>query len=118
MAFQRLLPRILIILSLLCAGVSIFFQAKLYLPVNDDSCYQYILGEYIVGSPDNDYSKRVETFDDLVTSQINHYLHTNGRAVVHTIVQALIAFGGWNCAIFIYRCFDDLHTCRFYFIYI
>lgn len=99
MAFQRLLPRILIILSLLCAGVSIFFQAKLYLPVNDDSCYQHILGEYIVGSPDNDYSKRVETFDDLVTSQINHYLHTNGRAVVHTIVQALIAFGGWEFVI-------------------
>lgn len=99
MDFQRLFPRILIILSLLCAGVSIFFQAKLYLPVNDDSCYQYILGEYIVGSPDNDYSKRVDTFDDLVTSQINHYLHTNGRAVVHTIVQALIAYGGWDCAI-------------------
>lgn len=95
-SLQPAFSRILIILTLLCAGVSIFLQAKWYIPVYDDSSYQYVLGEHPIGTVDNDYSRKVETLDDLIESQTNHYLYTNGRAVVHTIVQAVLAFGGWE----------------------
>lgn len=95
-SLQPAFSRILIILTLLCAGVSIFLQAKWYIPVYDDSSYQYVLGEHPIGTVDNDYSRKVETLDDLIESQTNHYLYTNGRAVIHTIVQAVLAFGGWG----------------------
>lgn len=95
----RLFPRVIILFSLLCAGVSIFLQAKWYIPVNDDYSYQFIIGENFVGSCDNNYSQKIESFGDLLISQINHYRYSNGRSVVHTIVQALIAFGGWEFVI-------------------
>lgn len=72
---------------LLFTGVSYCLQGMNYMPVDDDICYEYVLGEKVVGSRDNPYDQKIESFSDIVQSQINHYKGSNGRTIVHIIVQ-------------------------------
>lgn len=55
--------------------------------IMDDYQYSFIYG--IVGA------ERVNSLNDIVVSQINHYLHWGGRTVAHTIAQFFLMFPKW-----------------------
>lgn len=77
----------------------IYLRATYHIPVNDDVSYQFVLGEHAISSPDNDYTDRVDNFGDLVKSQTNHWLYSNGRTIVHTLVQlyaGIVGYGAYN----------------------
>lgn len=80
---------ILILITLLAAGIFFYLRAHYRVPVQDEVVYSYVL--------DTDHYKgywepgalktRIETFGDVVSSQVNHYIYLNGRSLVHTVEQ-------------------------------
>lgn len=85
-----------IAIILVLAGVDLYFRCINYIPVWDDLAYEYPLGEHYISSPDNDYSKKLDSLSDVFTSQINHYNYTNGRSIVHTILQMFALYGTYK----------------------
>lgn len=99
MTTQKRISRLLCGIFIIVAMVTMFLRAWNHFYVNDDVFYQYVLGEHVISSDDNDYSdgNRVDSIKKLIISQKNHYLYTNGRAVVHTIVQIFAGMLGYRC---------------------
>lgn len=65
-------------------GIAYFFLIRQYIPVLDDFRYHY---RY------DDWPQPIQSFTDIFKSQTYHYIHTNGRFVVHCIVQFFCGFG-------------------------
>lgn len=88
--------KILCCLFLLLAALTLYLRGVHHIYINDDVSYQFVLGEHSISSPDNDYTNRVDSFEKLIESQYNHYFYSNGRAIVHTIVQLFTGFWGYE----------------------
>lgn len=96
--------RILCVLFVLLAMMVIYLRCLNHFFVNDDIYYAYVMADTPSGPAGCDYSddNLVRTIEDVIVSQKNHYLCNNGRAVVHIVMQAIIAFAGYRFyAIFI-----------------
>lgn len=65
--------------------ILIFILNNLYPLYSDDWHYAFVYG--------SEPLRRVQSFGDILESQINHYLTWGGRSVVHTIAQFLIWIG-------------------------
>ena len=89
-----ILKKYLIILSLIIAGVATYIFSGLREPVYDDLCYLFIFDDNNLNVQEE--LQRVETFDDVINSQIWHYNHVNGRAPIHIIVQTLENISGYK----------------------
>lgn len=92
----KYLKIVAIAIILVLTGVDFYFRCINYIPVWDDYAYEYPLGEHHISSPDNDYSQKLGSFSDIVTSQVKHYNYTNGRAIVHTILQMFALYGTYK----------------------
>lgn len=63
--------------------------------VMDDISYAYFVTDSINGAPHNiDIERPIISVGDILESQWNHYLHDNGRFIVHFIVQGFCALWG------------------------
>lgn len=69
-------------LILLAAGFFIFAMSMHVTWIGDDVDYRLFINETIWGSWGS-----IDNLGDLFRSQCNHYMHVNGRAVAHTLVQ-------------------------------
>ncbi len=73
-----------------------FFTALVYLNLitplwSDDYVYRFVFdARYYY---DESFARLVCSWQDILDSQLAHYLCTNGRAVVHTLAQFFLAFG-------------------------
>lgn len=65
-------------------GIAYFFLIRQYIPFFDDFIYHYRC---------DDWPQPIQSFTDIFKSQTYHYIHTNGRFVVHCIVQFFCGFG-------------------------
>lgn len=77
---------ILIVAFMLAVGVCYSAEAYWYEPFQDDLLYKLKLGrEYLATIT---YAETVETFGDVLESQYNQYFASNGRTLVHILVQS------------------------------
>lgn len=93
---------------LVCVGVFVFICSQNVLWIGDDWQYGYIfengLDPHRMSDP-----RPIDSFQDVIFSQINHYSTTNGRVLAHTLVQS--SCGLWGQTVFsflnacIYICF-------------
>lgn len=89
--------------TLLLALFALFFFVRTALMplMGDDYGYAFIwdgahggnLAGMEFGSPEIEVRERVDSFGDLVKSQLSHYMTWGGRAVAHTFVQFFIWIG-------------------------
>ncbi len=69
--------------AVLAANVFLFYVLNCLQPLSsDDYMYCFIFGQ----------TGRVASIGDIVDSQIYHWLHSNGRTVIHCIVQFLLMY--------------------------
>ncbi len=84
--------RILILLTLIIVAITCFCFSKLCFGMDDDMYYRFVF--------DNDNLENLQTlrpvvtWSDIVDSQIYHYLHVNGRAPIHVLVQSFVGIWG------------------------
>ncbi|MCH5326475.1 MAG: hypothetical protein J1E29_04635, partial [Duncaniella sp.] len=88
----RLGNYVLIFLILLLFGISLALRTYHREIVSDDLLYGYILDEHPLG--ENDYSVKVENLSDAIKSQKAQYFYSNGRFIVHVLVQMFA--GAWG----------------------
>lgn len=81
--------RIIIILTLLSAGLFTYLRSHYRELVLDEITYQYVIetDHYKGFFLDPILHNRIETLSDVFRSQVNHYIYGNGRALVHIIEQ-------------------------------
>lgn len=94
--FMKKYNNILIIFSLLVMGL-FFYYLNSYVPLrSDDFYYQYkYLKTNVYNLPQPiDPTSKINSFSDIIESQLNHYQSMNGRFFVHTIVQYFCSIGG------------------------
>ena len=90
-----------IVLLLLVTGVFFFLRSvNRELIYVDEIIYGYNLNatqyyEYWA-SPQTSLDGKIETFSDVIDSQINHYFYGNGRSIVHAIQQLFTGIIGVN----------------------
>ena len=89
---KKVVPLLLITCVLAFTWVSVFLRSETREPISDDLLYAFVLDENTLGL--NDYSRRVESFSDAVESQGTQYFHSNGRTIVHVLVQMFA--GPWG----------------------
>lgn len=78
---------IIILVIVLATAISTAFRAYYTTPVDDDIIYSYILGpETQANAP---VIGQVTSVYDAIQSQINQYLHCNGRFLVHIVLQSI-----------------------------
>lgn len=82
----------LIIGILLVTAISISLRAYIREPVSDDLLYGYVLDNKPLG--DNNYSEKVTSLSDAVRSQSIQYFYSNGRTLVHILVQMFAGVWG------------------------
>ncbi|MDE6278154.1 MAG: hypothetical protein K2M06_08610 [Muribaculaceae bacterium] len=83
---------ILIIGICLVSSVSIVLRALFVEPISDDLLYRYVLDANPLGS--NDYSVLVANLGDAIRSQAVQYFYSNGRTLIHILVQMFA--GPWG----------------------
>lgn len=86
----------MICLILLVTAISVGLRAYFREPVSDDLLYRYILDENPLG--DNNYSVLVQGFGDAIRSQSIQYFYSNGRTLIHVLVQMFA--GPWGFTAF------------------
>lgn len=96
--------RYLIIISFLITGIAFFLRSHYHEPISDDLLYSFILDEHPLGN--NQYVDKIETIGDAIQSQKLQYFHSNGRTLIHVIVQMFA--GPWGKL-----AFDIFNTCVF-----
>lgn len=81
--------RILIILTLLAAGIFTYLRSHYRELIMDEIVYQYVLDTDHYGGywENNGLHTRIQTIGDVINSQMNHYVYGNGRFIVHFIEQ-------------------------------
>lgn len=89
---RSLFSLILTAFVLVFVWISVFLRSESYEPISDDLLYAYVLDDKPLG--ENDYSRRVDSFSDAVESQVQQYFHTNGRTLLHVMVQMFA--GPWG----------------------
>lgn len=89
---RKLVPLSLIICVLVFTWISVFLRSECREPISDDLLYAFVLDDKPLGA--NDYTRRVESISDAIESQTNQYFHSNGRTLVHVIVQMFA--GPWG----------------------
>lgn len=78
---------IIILVIVLATAISTAFRAYYTTPVGDDIIYSYILGpETQANAP---IIGQLTSVYDAIQSQINQYLHCNGRFLVHIVLQSI-----------------------------
>ena len=104
---------------LLVAGVLFYLLNRLTpFPWHDDIMYQYIGG--MGGGIDGNY-EQVRNLKDVITSQLFDYQHSNGRFIVHAIVQCFCALWGMeafrvvNVCVFLLLCVGMMKILRLQF---
>lgn len=84
----------IVVMFAVTAVVMFFLNRMAPLTLMDDVAYRCV---WVEDDMDLSIAQRpIETFADIVESQKIHYYVTNGRAVVHTVAQAVLAFVGEN----------------------
>lgn len=83
---------LLIIVTLLVSGLAIALRAYFREPISDDLLYRYVLDENPLG--DNNYSVLVSGWGDAIRSQFVQYFYSNGRTLIHILVQMFT--GPWG----------------------
>lgn len=79
-----------------------YFHCTYVIPLGDDVCYGYKLSECPIGTPNYAlYSEdtRINNIKDLAESMSNHYMYSNGRHIIHTIIQVFVGmvdYKGYN----------------------
>lgn len=106
MAYNRYqVNRYLIVISFIIVGIAFFLRSHYREPISDDLLYSFILDEHPLG--ENQYVDKIETIDDAIQSQKLQYFHSNGRTLIHIIVQMFagpwgkLAFDIFNTSIFL-----------------
>lgn len=94
--------RYLIITAFIIAGIAFFLRSNYREPVSDDLLYSFVLDEHPLG--ENQYFNKIETLGDAIHSQQLQYFHSNGRTLIHIIVQMFA--GPWGKL-----AFDIFNTC-------
>lgn len=84
--------RYLIIISFIIAGIAFFLRGHYREPISDDLLYSFILDEHPLG--ENQYVNKIETLEDAIHSQRLQYFYSNGRTLIHIIVQMFA--GPWG----------------------
>lgn len=87
--------KILIIVALVISFVATFMFSSQRLPICDDICYLFIFDDNAI-IKNQSLFRQVQDFSDIVESQTWHYLHVNGRAPVHYLVQIFDNLLGYN----------------------
>lgn len=82
---KRIISVILSLIMLLSIAV-LFYSMNLKTPLYKDD-YSY---SYTFAYTENKF--KIETFEQVIESQINHYKVMNGRAVAHTLAQSFLIF--------------------------
>lgn len=77
---------VLLAIALLAVAV-LFYKLNEITPLYKDD-YSY---SYTFAVKENKF--RIESFDEVIASQINHYKVMNGRAVSHTLAQTFLMYG-------------------------
>lgn len=83
-----------IIIATVLFVVAIFYFCRVFLrvPISDDLLYRFILGDKILGS--GVYDSQITCFADALRSQSMQYFGSNGRFIIHTMVQMFTAVWG------------------------
>lgn len=78
---------------LIYIGIILLFYALNHVTplLNDDLLYQFVC---ITDKEAFDYSRHIETWGDIIDSQLVHYKTMNGRSIVHIIVQFFCGITG------------------------
>lgn len=97
-------------IAVLCIFIGIIFFIRCY---NRESSGDELYYEYVwesddntsLRSPDHRYERRISSWDEIVQTQIIHYLNVNGRALIHTTEQAftdhMLTFSILNTTVFL-----------------
>ena len=103
-------PLSTVMLILMVSVVGCVFYIRCY---NQELMYDEVLYEYVWEGDDDvrlwhdghRFERKVENFNDILTSQIQHYKHANGRSLIHAGEQAFAerktAFSIVNTCIFL-----------------
>lgn len=86
---------ILGILVVVCIGfgAAFFFLRSYYNePVGDDLLYRYVLDKHPFG--ENILERKIHTLGDAIESQSTQYFYSNGRTIVHVLVQMFAGVWG------------------------
>lgn len=106
-------PKLYIILFLLLTGVFFYLRSVNRELFCDEIIYGYKLnatkyGEYW-SSPQTSLAGEIKTFEDVISSQYNHYLYGNGRSISHSIEQVFTGIIGVN-AFYLFNTFLFIAT--------
>lgn len=82
-------PLFYIILLLLTTGCFLFMRSHFQVLCNDETTYAYVLDTDTINGywREDGVTEVLTTFDQVISSQINHYNFANGRVLVHGIEQ-------------------------------
>lgn len=87
---------LLCVAAVIVACLSLYLQGRHHIPINDDVIYQFIFGEEGIGAPGGDrYNQRADTISKIYDSQVFHYIHANGRALIHVFIQIFAGILGY-----------------------
>ena len=90
---------VLISLVLFATGISFGLRCYYQEPVSDDLLYRFVLDDNILGR--NDCSRLVKNLGDAIESQSIQYFYSNGRTLIHILVQMFAGpWGGTAFAVF------------------
>lgn len=89
---KKLSVFLIFVVLLLLTGVSTGLRCYYREPVSDDFLYRFILDDKPLG--ENDYSQLVQNIGDAAKSQSVQYFHSNGRTLIHILVQMFA--GPWG----------------------
>lgn len=108
---------VLIMLTLVTSAVFVALRCYFSEPVSDDLLYRFILDDNPLGN--NEYSAFVTGWGDALQSQSVQYFHSNGRFIVHVLVQMFagpwghVAFSVFTgCLIFVVMSLIGLYCVR------
>jgi len=84
---KTMLKKIIFIILILLSGGIFFFVDEIFTePISDELLYRFKLGEHMLGEEES--QEHIQTLKDVFISQYHQYFHTNGRYIVHVLVQA------------------------------
>ncbi len=91
MCMSDRISRYVLLIFLIIIGVGIYFRASEALPFEDDFCYSFRILTDEEMARDTPLTS-INSIQDIFEGQIIHYQMTNGRGVVHTLVQIFDGF--------------------------
>jgi len=88
----KLLTRSLVFIIFILSAAAVSLRCYFREPISDDLLYRYVLDDAPLGS--NNYVKEVTGLSDAVESQVIQYFYSNGRTLIHILVQMFA--GPWG----------------------